>query len=748
MGIAPFPPTQFPCPVPPDGEYLLVSKLGGGSQGTVYLTEKTSDPGQRVAVKFFTPKAAEGCPLSEEELRAHLRLFRDEAEHLLTHRSPNLAPALVVRDLSEYRYTGWPPLAIVMEYFQSTLGKLLEKCGKEQCKLPSDVVARWAQGLARGLVELDEARVVHRDIVPQNIGVRYGQQGVLVGSDLVLFDFGASCRVGRPTVEVYQDDPGRWLSTDRPWKDPQFYRSGGESPPLAGPPTPAADLYAFGRVLQALAEVVDGPRRWLDQAASRCTELAPDQRPSASFLLPMLTPSADGRTRLALRANWEQDDRQDFVGRKAVFERFDRFVARRKGGPGGVFLVVGPSGVGKSALLSEWVHRLGMAPCLFFRHKKHLAAEALPIALQEWLAAEYGVERKPAGHSWQTSELEEILEQAALKLDGGQLVLFIEALDEAEKPEEAAKWIPWKAQPPGVFLVVTSRPPGKQPGHLPNWALTPGSRTPGWAECFSLRPDDADNRKDLHDFFKNKFGGAVSPGDLDRLVGATGGFFRLASLLAKEILRADRSEWQREIATTIERSKNWAGLEEGSIIFSYYKNDLDRTLTPELRRALPTFARLIVATRDWVSERDASDILAFIARNTGESTANFPELRTALLWLLHRRYDEDHDGLPMWYIQYQHPSVRDFLLSVKHDGPASDNPEERIPEMHLWMARYFLSVAEKKGWDKVLRYGREHVVQHLFACGQAKATARAIELLTSPEYLQATLGDEPPDEPF
>jgi hypothetical protein len=748
MGIASFPPARFPCPVPPDGEYELVGKLGEGGQGAVYLAEKTSEPGRPLAIKFCTPKAPGGRSLSDEELRLHLRLFRDEAEHLLAHRSPCLAPARAVLDFSAFRGEGWPPLGIVMEYFESTLLQVLQDCRTRQVKLPTDLVTRWVQGLARARVAVDDAGIVHRDVVPQNLGVRCRRRGDQVGSDLVLFDFGASCRVNRAAVEVYQDHPARWPAPDRPWKDPAFYRPEGGPPPAEPAPAPAADLYAFGRVLQALAEVVDGPTRWLDQAAARCVDLPPAERPSAVYLLPMLHPQADRRTHFAEKANWDRDDRRDFVGRKAVFERFEQFAGRCKGGPGGVFLIIGPSGVGKSALLSEWVHRLGMAPCFFFRYKKQIAGDALPIALEEWLAAEYGVERKPPGHTWQTSDLEDMLQKAAGNLAGGQLVLFIDALDEAGRPEEAVKWIPWKEQPPGIFLVVTSRPPGKRPGHLPDWAWKPDSEPPGWADCFPLRPNDPDNRKDIRDYFEAKLRGAASPADLDRLVDASGGFFRLASLLVRQIQRAGRADWPREIAATIEHSRNWAGLEEGSVIFGYYKDDLDRTLTPEVRRVLPAFARLIVAARDWISERDASEILAYVVRKKNDHPGDFQELKTALTWLLSRRYDEDRDGLPMWYIQYQHPSVRDFLVSVKHDGPAADNPEERIPEMHLRMAGYFLSVAKNKGWDKVLRYGREHVVQHLFAGEKPKATARAVELLTSPEYLQATLGDEPPDEPF
>ena len=101
----------------------------------------------------------------------------------------------------------------------------------------------------------------------------------------------------------------------------------------------------------------------------------------------------------------------------------------------------------------------------------------------------------------------------------------------------------------------------------------------------------------------------------------------------------------------------------------------------------------------------------------------------------------------MWYFQPQHRSVRDFLLSVRHDGPAADDPE-KVKEMNLWVAKYVLGEAKSKGWGGVLRYGREQVVQHLFAREKPKPTEKAIELLTDPEYLQATLGDEPSNDPF
>jgi serine/threonine protein kinase len=275
MGISPFPPKRFPLEVPSRGgaEYRLIGgPLGKTPQSEVYKAEKTSQKDLRLALKLCDPKAPDGRPLSEEELSRRLCECRDHARRLLIHGPRSLAPPCEVLDLREYRSYGWPPLGIVMESFDVTLSKVLKEYRAKQKKLPSEVVAHWGEGLVAALVALEKAELIHRDIVPQNIGLRRGEMGPLgyrgpgdpaylvpsnlLGTELVLFDFDASFRRDQPAVrEVFQDPPERWLAPRQPYKDPRCYRYKGDSEKPR--PTSAADWYAVGRVIQALIEVME-----------------------------------------------------------------------------------------------------------------------------------------------------------------------------------------------------------------------------------------------------------------------------------------------------------------------------------------------------------------------------------------------------------------------------------------------------------------------------------------------------------
>jgi hypothetical protein len=145
-----------------------------------------------------------------------------------------------------------------------------------------------------------------------------------------------------------------------------------------------------------------------------------------------------------------------------------------------------------------------------------------------------------------------------------------------------------------------------------------------------------------------------------------------------------------------------------------------------------------------VSEEEAEKVLRFKERKEGRATrlwhsGSVEAIRTALTWLLKRQWQPDRDGRPQWCFQYQHPSVRDFLLSSRFEGPARSGVEK----MHFWIARYYLSQSKTAGWRETARYGRCYLVRHLLQAKTNKATTRAVELLTSAEFLQATLGDEP-----
>ncbi|MBV9959750.1 MAG: serine/threonine protein kinase, partial [Acidobacteria bacterium] len=133
------------------GPYVLVSKLGRGAFGVVWLAEKrTAITTTRVAIKI---------PNDEE---IDLEAVRQEAA-LWVHASghPNVLP-IIDADIYDEQ------IIIVSEYApDGSLSKWLEKHGG---KAPSiDSAIDITLGILSGLEHLHERSIIHRDLKPDNI---------------------------------------------------------------------------------------------------------------------------------------------------------------------------------------------------------------------------------------------------------------------------------------------------------------------------------------------------------------------------------------------------------------------------------------------------------------------------------------------------------------------------------------------------------------------------------------------------
>jgi hypothetical protein len=123
-------------------------------------------------------------------------------------------------------------------------------------------------------------------------------------------------------------------------------------------------------------------------------------------------------------------------------------------------------------------------------------------------------------------------------------------------------------------------------------------------------------------------------------------------------------------------------------------------------------------------------------------TANsFDRALRALSWLCERRKMEHH-GISGCYVQLNHQTVREFLTSEEYAGPTRLDLEET----HAHIGIYYCRQAEAEAdWQRVDPYGRFYAVRHLLRANDRTHLATAADLLTRLDYLQATLGDEPPD---
>lgn len=132
------------------GNYELLSKIADGGMGSVYKA-RHRDTGAVVAVKIVPPNLAKNPTL--------LKRFEKEwrAAHALDH--PNIVRAL------EFGYEGSTPY-LVMEYVDGeSLGKRLDRVGR----LPEADAIRIIAQVAQGLHKAHKAKLVHRDVKPDNI---------------------------------------------------------------------------------------------------------------------------------------------------------------------------------------------------------------------------------------------------------------------------------------------------------------------------------------------------------------------------------------------------------------------------------------------------------------------------------------------------------------------------------------------------------------------------------------------------
>jgi serine/threonine protein kinase len=146
------------------GHYTLISKLGRGGFGEVWLAEKRS--------QLVTKKVAIKLPLEEQ---VNLQAIRQEAE--LWEQASGHANVLPIIDADIIN----GQVIIVSEFADG--GSLHDKL-KRQGKLPIKQAVEMTIGILNGLEFLHTRKIIHRDIKPQNI--------LLQGETPRLADFGIS----------------------------------------------------------------------------------------------------------------------------------------------------------------------------------------------------------------------------------------------------------------------------------------------------------------------------------------------------------------------------------------------------------------------------------------------------------------------------------------------------------------------------------------------------------------------------
>lgn len=138
------------------GEFRLIERLGEGGMGVVYLAVQESLD-RRVALKVIRPERA-------GSLEAEARFSR-EIEAIAGLRHPSIVTVFGSGEDQGVRF-------FAMELVPGEgLNEILHRAASEKEKVPTSVILRWIEGLARALDSAHRSGIVHRDVKPSNIRI-------------------------------------------------------------------------------------------------------------------------------------------------------------------------------------------------------------------------------------------------------------------------------------------------------------------------------------------------------------------------------------------------------------------------------------------------------------------------------------------------------------------------------------------------------------------------------------------------
>ena len=173
--------------------YRVVSRIGRGGMGTVYLGEHTT-VGRRVAIKVLTHQ------WSRSELVA--KRFRAEARAASAAGHPNIIEVFDAGTLPDGR------LYLVMEYLT---GRNLYDEIQDLGTLPLGRACRIIRAVARAIRAAHDVGIIHRDLKPDNVMFVPLPEGE--GETVKVLDFGISAGAERNKEEARLTVQGHALGT-------------------------------------------------------------------------------------------------------------------------------------------------------------------------------------------------------------------------------------------------------------------------------------------------------------------------------------------------------------------------------------------------------------------------------------------------------------------------------------------------------------------------------------------------------
>jgi tetratricopeptide (TPR) repeat protein len=339
-----------------------------------------------------------------------------------------------------------------------------------------------------------------------------------------------------------------------------------------------------------------------------------------------------------------------YIGRDADFDRLDQHVL----GEGPPLVVVGESGMGKSALLANWATRFKIAhpECTVITH--FVGASGLSTDWAVMVGRLLAELNRRCGLDEGRPESADALRAAftaGLRRAGshGRLVLMIDALDQLENRDGAPDlvWLPANL-PPGVRLVVST---------LPGRPLDELNRRS--CRVVEVAPLGGAERAQLIEQYLAQYAKALSCAQSDRIRAAphTGNPLYLRALLEELRVYGDHQTLDRQIETYL-AARSVDELYER--ILERYERDYERERPGLVRDAMS----YIWAARRGLSEAELLDVL-------GSEGAPLPRAYWSPLYLAAERALVIRGGLLSFFHQYLRRAVERRYLRANAERVAA-----------------------------------------------------------------------------
>lgn len=329
--------------------YQILGEIGSGGMGIVYHAYDRLT-GEEVALKQVTEPADDTIDTVSHDSRMSLA---SEFRLLASLRHPNVISVI------DYGFST-DPATLDLPYYTMEYLPDARWLTQTTADMPLEVRLELLVQLLDAIVYVHRRGILHRDLKPGNVLVVNGQVRVV--------DFGLSTMPSQPEITGEDDQPAGTM----PYMAPELLETNQAS-------SVASDLYAVGvmayevlagrhpypmenivSLLQAIGNsepdfsAIDAPENVVDVVRGLMAKDAHHRYDSAVSALADLYRAAGKpprRSPNAVREGFLQAAR--FVGRDEEFDTLRGAVDRALDGQGGMWLVGGESGIGKSRLLEE-----------------------------------------------------------------------------------------------------------------------------------------------------------------------------------------------------------------------------------------------------------------------------------------------------------------------------------------------------------------------------------------------------------